>query len=82
MDLLSKDSGMGWDPAETDGSYPSAVDIRRLIEQALAADWDPDVRGGTFLFTEHQGLELPDFLVIDRVRDPNPSDPASRVNQA
>ncbi|WP_410583177.1 hypothetical protein [Amycolatopsis sp. lyj-108] len=81
-DLLSKDMGVGWAPVETDGSYPGAVDIRRLIEHALTVGWEPDVRGGTFLLTEEHGLELPGFLVTDRVRDPNAADPASRVVQA
>ncbi|RSM69412.1 hypothetical protein DL991_40320 [Amycolatopsis sp. WAC 01375] len=82
VDLLSKDMGVGWAPAETDGSYPSAADIRRLIEHALTSGWEPDVRGGTFLLTEDHGLELPDFLVTDRVRDLNAADPTSQVIQA
>jgi hypothetical protein len=78
-DLLSKDMGSGWTPAATDGSYPSAADIQRLIEHALTRGWEPDTRGGTFLLNESHEVELPGFLITDRVRDPNASDPTGIV---
>ena len=81
-DLLSKATSVGWTPAATDGSYPASGDIRRLVEHALAAGWDPDARGGTFRLTEETGLELPGFLITDRVRDPGAPDPTARVGRA
>jgi hypothetical protein len=80
-DLLSKAKSVGWTPAATDGSYPASGDIRRLVEHALAAGWDPDARGGTFRLAEETGLELPGFLITDRVRDPGAPDPTARVGQ-
>lgn len=81
-DLLSKATSVGWTPADTDGSYPSAADVRRLVEHALAAGWDPGALGGTFRLTEEHGLELPGFLITDRVRDPGAPDPTERVIRA
>ncbi|WP_194813413.1 hypothetical protein [Nocardia sp. XZ_19_385] len=54
-DLLSKNVGVGWTPAATDGAYPGADDIRQLIEGALALGWELDARGGTFPLTESSG---------------------------
>ncbi|MCR6481958.1 hypothetical protein M8542_03935 [Amycolatopsis sp. OK19-0408] len=81
-DLLSKATSVGWTPADTDGSYPAAGDVRRLVDHALALGWDPGLRGGTFRLTEAHGVELPDFLLTDRVRDPAAPDPTERVNRA
>lgn len=81
-DLLSKATSTGWTPAATDGAYPAPSDVRRLIEHALAAGWDPDALGGTFRLTEAHGVELPDFLITDRVRDPGAPDPTERVIRA
>lgn len=81
-DLLSTATSAGWTPAATDGSYPASGDIRRLVEHALILGWDPDARGGTFLLTEENGLELPGFLITDRVRDPGAPDPTARVIRA
>ncbi len=81
-DLLSKATGVGWTPAATDGSYPASADVRRLIEHALALGWDPGVLGGTFRLTEEHGVELPGFLLTDRVRDPGAPDPTARVIRA
>ncbi|MGK3201764.1 hypothetical protein [Amycolatopsis sp. MEPSY49] len=81
-DLLSKATSPGWTPAETDGSYPAAADVRRLVEHGLALGWDPTASGGTFRLTEDHGLELPGFLLTDRVRDPHAADPTARVVRA
>lgn len=81
-DLLSKSLGAGWTPAATDDSYPASGDIRQLIEHALARGWNPDVRGGTYPLTEDAGVELPDFLITDRLRDADAPDPTARVIRA
>ncbi|MEV7549389.1 hypothetical protein AB0N89_07180 [Amycolatopsis sp. NPDC089917] len=81
-DLLSKAMSVGWTPAATDGSYPEPADVRFLIESALALGWDPGALGGTFRLTEEHGVELPGFLLTDRVRDPDARDPSARVIQA
>jgi hypothetical protein len=81
-DLLSKAMSVGWTPAATDGSYPEPADIRRLVEHALTLGWEPGARGGTFRLTEAHGLELPGFLITDRVRDPGAPDPTERVIRA
>ncbi|MGW0251076.1 hypothetical protein ACWDYH_31055 [Nocardia goodfellowii] len=80
--LLSKSLGAGWSPAATDGAYPSANDVRQLIEAGLAFGWEPDVLGGTYPLTESAGLELPDFLITERVWRPEAPDPTRRVLQA
>ena len=81
-DLLSQATSVGWTPAATDGSYPASGDIRRLVAHARALGWDPDARGGTFRLAEEHGLELPGFLITDRVRDPGAPDPTERVIRA
>ncbi|OXM54962.1 hypothetical protein [Amycolatopsis alba] len=81
-DLLSKAMSVGWTPAATDGSYPEPADVRFLIERALALGWDPGALGGTFRLTEEYGVELPGFLLTDRVRDPSARDPSAWVIQA
>ncbi|WP_433709386.1 hypothetical protein ACQP2U_23060 [Nocardia sp. CA-084685] len=73
---------VGWIPAATDGAYPTAFDILRLIDRAVALGWEPDILGGTFLLTESSGLELPRFLITDRVRRSDAPDPTARVIQA
>lgn len=81
-DLLSTSMGAGWSPAATDDAYPGPRDIRQLIEGGLAFGWEPDALGGTFPLTESSGLELPDFLITDRVWRPEAPDPTRRVIQA
>jgi hypothetical protein len=81
-DLLSKATCVGWTPAATDGSYPAPADVRRLVEHALTLGWDPAAVGGTLRLTEDHGLELPGFLITDRVRDPHAPDPTARVIRA
>lgn len=81
-DLLSKATSVGWTPAATDGSYPASADVRCLVECALALGWDPGARGGTFRLTEAHAVELPGFLLTDRVRDPRAPGPTARVIQA
>jgi hypothetical protein len=48
----------------------------------LTAGWDPAALGGVFRLTEEHGLELPGFLITDRVRDPAAADPTGRVIRA
>lgn len=81
-DLLSRSLGGGWTPAATDDAYPTSGDIRVLIEHALALGWDPEIRGGTFPLTEESGIELPGFLITDRMRRPDAPDPTARVIRA
>lgn len=81
-DLLSKATSVGWTPADTDGSYPEPADVRCLVEHALAVGWDPGALGGTFRLTEEHGLELPGFLLTDRLCDPGAPDPTARVIRA
>nr|WP_166640607.1 hypothetical protein [Amycolatopsis sp. SID8362] len=81
-DLLSKATSVGWTPAATDGSYPEPADVRSLVEHALALGWNPSALGGTFRLTEEHGLELPGFLLTDRLRDPDAPDPTGRVIRA
>ncbi|MFI6303606.1 hypothetical protein ACIBCH_17165 [Amycolatopsis thailandensis] len=81
-DLLSKAMSVGWTPAATDGSYPEPADVRFLIVRALALGWDPGALGGTFRLTEEHEVELPGFLLTDRVRDAGARDPSARVAQA
>jgi hypothetical protein len=81
-DLLSTSKSVGWHPAATDGAYPTADDIRQLIDRALTLGWEPDTLGGTFLLTESSGLELPRFLITDRVHSSDAPDPTARVIQA
>ena len=38
-------------PAD-DYDHPSADDVRVLIARGLAAGWDPDARGGTFVLPQ------------------------------
>ncbi|MEV6828507.1 hypothetical protein [Amycolatopsis sp. NPDC051102] len=81
-DLLSKAVGDGWPAVATDGSYPAPADVRCLVAHALTAGWEPAAPGGVFRLTEAHGLELPGFLITDRVRDPAAADPTGRVIRA
>lgn len=81
-DLLAKATSVGWMPAATDGSYPAPADVRCLVEHALALGWDPGAVGGTFRLVEEHEVELPGFLLTDRVRDPGAPDPTARVIRA
>ncbi|MFI6869462.1 hypothetical protein [Nocardia sp. NPDC050406] len=82
VDLLSKSMGVGWTPADTDGAYPDASDIRKLITRGLELGWEVDARGGAFRLTESCGLDLPAFLITDRPQRPDAPDPTARVIQA
>ncbi|MBN6050801.1 hypothetical protein JYK22_02550, partial [Nonomuraea sp. RK-328] len=80
-DLLSKFLGP-WGACVTDTAHPHPADVRAVVERGLTAGWDPDARGGTFLLTEREHApdwELPDFLVTDRLQDPEAPDPTARV---
>ncbi|MCP2347621.1 hypothetical protein [Nonomuraea roseoviolacea] len=82
-DLLS--NGLAPWGCATDNSYPLPSDVRAVIERGLAAGWDPDARGGTFLLTEREHApdwELPGFLLTDRLQDPEAPDPTERVVRA
>ncbi|MEV0199841.1 hypothetical protein [Nonomuraea sp. NPDC050691] len=81
-DLLSKSFGTPWGACVTDNAHPLPSDVLAVIERGLAAGREPDARGGTFLLTERDHApdwELPDFLVTDRLQDPEAPDPTARV---
>jgi hypothetical protein len=64
----------------TDGAYPTPSDVRAVISLALEHGWQPEMRGGTFVLSEHEhaaGFTLPDFLLTDRLRTPESADPRS-----
>jgi hypothetical protein len=80
VDLLSKSWGSPWTACATDGAYPTSGDVRGIIDYALSHGWNPDLVGGTYLLTEREhAFELPDFLITDRLRDPEAPDPTARV---
>ncbi|MEV6278692.1 hypothetical protein [Nocardia sp. NPDC051832] len=79
VDLLSKSVGDGWEPAATDSAYPEARDIRLVIDSALALGWEIEARGGLFRLAESSGLELPEFLITDRLWRADAPDPTARV---
>jgi hypothetical protein len=83
-DLLSRAWPAPYGACATDGSYPDAADVRVVIEYGLSRGWQPDNRGGTFLISERDvpALELPKFLVTDRLRDGTAADPTARVISA
>ncbi len=84
-DLLSKSWGTPWAACATDGSYPAPRDVRALVEYAMENGWEPEIRGGTFMLTESEhasALEVPDFLLTDRLRLPDAPDPTARVIRA
>ncbi|GGL46975.1 hypothetical protein GCM10014719_55390 [Planomonospora parontospora subsp. antibiotica] len=85
VDLLSKTWPSPWTACATDTAYPTPADILAIIKHGLALGWDLDARGGIFLLTENEhgsDWELPDFLVTDRLRDPEAADPTMRVIHA
>ncbi|MEV0228165.1 hypothetical protein [Nonomuraea sp. NPDC050786] len=79
-DLLSK-AILPWGCA-SDSSYPTPVDVRQVIDHALALGWDPGLAGGTFFLSEASAFELPGFLLTDRLRDDGAPDPTARVFEA
>lgn len=82
VDLLSKARPGPWGACATDGTYPTSKDVREVIEYALQHGWEPDSVGGRFVLTESQHgdvFELADFLITDRLVDPDAPDPSSRV---
>lgn len=82
VDLLSKTPSGPWGACATDGAYPTSRDARAVVEYALAHGWEADEVGGRFLLTENEhaaAFELADFLITDRVRDPDAPDPSARV---
>lgn len=81
-DLLSRAWGLPWGCA-TDDAHPEPRHIRQIIDYALSRGWDPRLTGGAFLLSEREhSLELDDFLLTDRLRDPGAPDPTARVIRA
>lgn len=78
-DLLSKSWPAPSGACATDDAYPTTSDVRSIVEHALTEGWDPDLAGGTFLFTEAARWESPAFLLTDRLRDPLAANPSTRV---
>ncbi|GIE97587.1 integrase [Paractinoplanes rishiriensis] len=68
----------------TDGSYPTADDVRQLVDYALAHGWLPAARGGTHALSEtgDAAFRLPGFLLTDRLTTPSAPDPTERVIRA
>jgi hypothetical protein len=84
VDLVSKPWSAPWGCA-TDNSYPTSKDVREVVDYALEHGWEPDAVGGTFLLTESEhatAFELTDFLITDRIRNPDAPDPSARVIHA
>ncbi|MEV8102735.1 MULTISPECIES: hypothetical protein [unclassified Streptomyces] len=82
VDLLSKALPGPWGACATDGTYPTSRDVRAVVEYALVHGWEPDEVGGVFLLTESEhatAFELPEFLITDRIRNPDAPDPSARV---
>lgn len=85
VDLVSKYWPAPWGPCATDDSHPTSRDVREVVEYALDHGWEPDAVGGTFLLTESEhaaAFELTDFLITDRMRNPEAPDPSARVIHA
>jgi hypothetical protein len=84
-DLLSVAWPAPWGACAADGAYPTPVDVRAVISHALEHGWQPEMRGGTFVLSEHEhgaGFVLPDFLLTDRLRTLGSADPTARVIRA
>jgi hypothetical protein len=82
VDLLSNTPPGPWGACVTDSAYPTSGDVRMVVEYALVNGWDADEVGGTFVLTESghaSAFELRDFLITDRLADPNAPDPTARV---
>jgi hypothetical protein len=45
--------------------YPTAADVRALIEHGLRVGWVPATRGGTFQITSGADVALSGFVLID-----------------
>ncbi len=54
-------------PAGADESYPypTAADVRVLIDHGLRTGWVPAARGGTFQVTSGAEVALPGFVLTD-----------------
>lgn len=81
-DLLSVSWPAPSGACATDDAYPEPADVRTIIGFALGRGWDPDVRGGTFVLTEHEYaavVTLSGFLLTDRLRTGGGADPTRRV---
>jgi hypothetical protein len=82
VDLLSTGWGSPWGACTTDNSHPTSSDIHLILTYALEHGWQPELRGGTWLLTERDHapqLELPGFLITDRVARADAPDPTARV---
>jgi hypothetical protein len=81
-DLLSLAWPAPWGACATDGSYPTAADVRVVIAHALDHGWDPELIGAQFVLSERahaDGFVLPGFVLTDRLRTPDSGDPTLRV---
>jgi hypothetical protein len=84
-DLLSVTWPAPGGACATDGAYPTPADARAIIAFALDHGWHPDLRGGTFVLSEREHADrfsLPDFLLTDRLRTLEGTDPTIRVIRA
>ncbi|MEE6310432.1 integrase [Plantactinospora veratri] len=84
-DLLSLAWPAPWGACATDGAYPAPADVRALISYALEHGWQPELRGGTFVLSEHEHaarFSLPGFLLTDRLLTLESADPTARVIRA
>lgn len=82
VDLLSKSQLGPWGACATDNTYPTPRDVREVVAYALDHGWDPEAAGGPFSLTESEHgatFELTDFLITDRLRNPDAPDPSARV---
>ena len=82
VDLLSTSPPGPWGACATDTAHPTPRDVRAVVEYAREHGWDQEAVGGTYLLTEHQhasAFALSDFLLTDRLRDPDAMDPSARL---
>lgn len=84
-DLLSATWATPWSPCATDTAYPQPADVRAVVDYALAHGWRPGTRGGPFVLSEHEhgaGFTSSRFLLTDRLRTPEGTDPTDQVIHA
>jgi hypothetical protein len=67
-DLLSTTEPGPWGRCVTDDAYPTPGVVRKVVEYALDHGWTPTTIGGRFPLTDASDLELPGFVVTDKLR--------------
>jgi hypothetical protein len=85
VDLLSNTPSGPWAACATDNTFPTPRDVRAVVDYALLHGWETGRGREVFLLTEseHAGaFELTDFLITDRLRNPDAPDPSARVASA